>query len=150
MAGKYLSINLHMVWSTKWRKSLIDPQWSYRLYAYLGSIARAKNARLLEAKSMPNHIHSYVAMPSTITIAEMINAFKANSTRWIREEIPNRKWFAWQEGYGAFSVSRSCEKEVIGYIRKQQEHHKKKDFKEEFLELLIQNGIEYDLRYVFD
>ena len=91
MAGKYLYVNLHLVWSTKWRKRLIDPQWSFRLYAYLGSIARAKNARLVEANSMPDHIHSLISMPSTISIAEMVNALKANSTRWIREEIPNRK-----------------------------------------------------------
>jgi REP element-mobilizing transposase RayT len=150
MAGKYLCVNIHMVWSTKRRQRLIDPQWADRLYAFLGAIAVAKNAKLIEANCEPDHIHLYVSMPSTIAIAEQINAFKANSTRWIRANFPNRKRFSWQEGYAAFSVSRSLEPAVIKYIRNQHEHHRKRDFQQEFLELLRRHGIEFDLRYVFD
>ncbi len=150
MAGKYLCVNLHMVWSTKGRKCLLDPQWRHRLYAFMGSVARFKNARLIEANSRPDHIHLYVSMPSTVTIAELVNALKANSTRWIRQTFPNCKWFGWQDGYAAFSVSSSIEKSVIEYIRNQDEHHKRHDFQEELLDLLGCHGIEFDLRYVFD
>ena len=150
MAGKYLCVNLHIVWSTKWRKCLIDPQWSHRLYAYMGSVARFKNARLIEANSRPDQIHLYTSMPSTISIADLVNALKANSTRWIRQTFPNWKWFSWQEGYAAFSVSNSLEQAVIEYIRNQDEHHKRRDFREELLDLLDRHGIEYDPRYVFD
>jgi len=142
MAGKYLSVNLHLVWSTKGR--------SHRLHAYLGSVATFKKARLIEVNSRPDHIHLYISMPSTISIADLVNALKANSTRWIRQTFPNRRWFSWQEGYAAFSVSISLEKVVIDYIRNQDEHHKRQGFQEELLDLLGRHGIEYDVRYVFD
>jgi putative transposase len=141
---------MHMVWSTKWRKRLPDKQWSSGLYAYMGGIALANNARLLEAGGQEDHIHLYVSMPSTISIAKMINAFKANSSCWIHESFPNRKFFAWQEGYGAFSVGRSEERAVIEYIRNQNAHHKQIDFREEFLKLLREHEIDFDLKYVFD
>jgi putative transposase len=150
MAGKFLCVNLHMIWSTKGRQRLIHPQWAGRLHAYLGSISNAKNAKLLEANSEPDHVHLYVSMPSTISIADLINAYKSNSTRWIRQTFPNQRWFSWQEGYAAFSVSGSQEQAVIEYIRNQQEHHQKRDFQQELLELLGNHGIALDLRYVFD
>jgi REP element-mobilizing transposase RayT len=89
-------------------------------------------------------------MPSTISIADLINALKANSARWIRQTFPNRRGFSWQEGYAGFSVSNSQEKALIEYIRNQDEHHRRRDFREELLELLGRHGIEYDLQYVFD
>jgi putative transposase len=150
MAGKFLCVNLHLIWSTKSRRRFIDPQWADRLHAYLGSIAAAKNARLIEANSEPDHTHLYISMPSTISIADLINACKSNSTRWIRETFPNRKWFSWQEGYAAFSVSRSQEQIVIEYIRNQHEHHRKQDFQQELLYMLHLHEIAFDLKYVFD
>ena len=143
MAGKFLCVNLHMIWSTKNRRRLIDPQWADRLHAFMGSIARAKNAKLIEVNSESDHVHLYVSMPSTITIADMINAFKANSTRWIHQNLPERRLFAWQEGYAAFSIDRSQEPAVIEYIRNQHEHHRKQDFQQEYLELLL--GMELNL-----
>jgi putative transposase len=150
MAGKYLCVKLHLIWSTKQRRRLVHPEWKDHLHAYLGSIVRAKNGKLLKANSEPDHIHLYVSMPSTISIADLINACKSNSTRWIHQTFPDRKRFSWQEGYGAFSVSRSHERTVIEYIHNQREHHEKTDFQQEFLELLDRHGIEYDPRYVFD
>ncbi len=78
MSGKYLSAYLHMVWSTKNRKNLIDLEWRHRLHAYIGSIARSKNAGLIEINSQPDHTHLYIKFPSTLSIAEMVNAFKAH------------------------------------------------------------------------
>ena len=150
MAGKYLCVNVHFIWSTKKRKALVEPQWRHRLHAYIGSVARAKNARLIEANSQPDHIHLYASMPSTISIAELVNAFKSNSTRWIHQTFANRKWFSWQEGYAAFSVSKSQEKAVIEYIRRQDDHHRQMHFREELLELLRRHEIECDMRYIFD
>ena len=150
MAGKYLCVNLQLIWSTKGRRRLIDPQWRPRLHSYLGGIARAQNATLKEANSRPDHIHLYSSIPSTITIGEFINVLKANSTRWVRQTFPNRKWFSWQEGYAAFSVSKSLEPATIDYIRKQDERHEQKSFEEELLELFSLHSIEYDPRYLFD
>ncbi len=150
MAGKFLCVNLHLIWSVKKRRRLLDPSWTNRLHAYLGSIARAKGVKLIEVNSEHDHVHLYASMPSTISIADRINALKSNSTRWIRETFPKLRWFSWQEGYAAFSVSRSNEQTVIGYIRNQREHHHKRGFEEELLELLRCHGIEYDPQYVFD
>jgi putative transposase len=120
------------------------------LYAYMGGIARENNIRLLEAGGQEDHIHLYVAIPSTITVAKMINVLKANSSRWIHESFANRRFFAWQEGYGAFSAGTSEERAIIEYIRNQDAHHKQRDFRMEFLELLKDQGIEFDSKYVFD
>ena len=150
MAGKFLCVNLHIIWSTKGRRRLIDTLWSHRLHSYLGSIALKKNARIVEVNAQPDHIHVYTSMPSTISIADYVNALKSNSSRWIRETMPNRRWFSWQEGYAAFSVSKSAESDVIEYIRNQEEHHKRRDFQEELIEFLKWHRIEYDPRYIFD
>ncbi len=139
-----------MVWSTKTRKNLVDMEWRHRLHAYMGSIARSKNAGLIEINSQPDHPHSYIKFLSTVSIAEMVNAFKANSTRWIRQTFPNGRFFAWQERYAAFSVSRPDENYIVNYIRNQDEHHKRQDFRAELLDLLDRHAVEYDLRYVFD
>ncbi len=87
-------------------------------------------------------------MPSTLSIADMVNAIKSNSTRWIRKTFDRR--FQWQEGYGAFSVSKSLENTVIEYIENQDKHHKRIDFKQEFLALLKRHHIAYDPRYIWD
>src|SRR5512138_3469164 len=141
MAGKFLRVNLHLIWSVKKRRRLLDPSWTNRLHAYLGSIARAKGVRLIEVNSERAHVHLYASMPSAISIADLINALKSNSTRWIRETFPRLKWFSWREGYAAFSVSRSNEQTVIGCIRNQREHYRKRGFEEELFELLRCHGI---------
>ena len=150
MTGKYLCVNLHIVWGTKERQCLIDPQWRDRLHAYMGSVARFMNARLIESGSRPDHIHLYVSMQSTISIAELVNAMKTNSTCWIQRALVNPKLFGWQDGYTAFSVCKSGEKAVIDYIRNQDEHHTQQDFRQELLELLRGHAIDYDPRCIFD
>ena len=100
---------------------------------------KKKNARLICAGGTFDHIHLYASLLSTISIADFVNAMKSNSSRWIHESFSTRKGFAWQEGYGAFSVSKSDGKKVIKYIRNQRQHHAKRSFKDEYLEFLIQN-----------
>jgi putative transposase len=123
MAGKHVSLLIHFIWSTSNREPWIGEDWSKPLYAYLGGIARNKNAKLLAAGGMHDHIHLYASLPSTITLAEFVNAMKSNSSRWVHETFPTRKAFAWQQGYGAFSVSKSEEQKVKSYVTNQSEHH---------------------------
>lgn len=111
---------------------------------------KKKNAQLICAGGMFDHVHLYASLPSTISIADFVNVVKSNSSRWVHESFATRKGFAWQEGYGAFSVSKSEEKNVIRYIRNQHEHHAKRSFKDEFVEFLIQNKLEYDEKYLWD
>jgi REP element-mobilizing transposase RayT len=150
MAGKHLSLMMHFIWSTAGREPWIGSDWKDELYGYMGGIMKNKNARLISAGGMYDHIHLYASLPSTITIADLVSVVKSNSSRWVHESFPKRRAFAWQEGYGAFSVSKSEEGKVISYIRNQEHHHAKRSFKDEFLEFLDKYQIEYDSRYLWD
>ena len=150
MPGKHLSLLVHFIWSTAHREPRIAPEWRDRLYGYIGGVLEHKKAKLLCAGGVSNHIHVYASLPSTVTIAELVNAMKANSSRWIHETFPEQRGFAWQNGYGAFSVSKSVEDQVIKYIRNQEAHHRRRDFKQEFLAFLKKHGVEYDERYLWD
>lgn len=150
MAGKHLSLQVHFVWSTARREPRLAPEWRDRLYGYIGGVLEHKKAKLLCAGGVSDHIHLYASLPSTVTIAELVNAMKANSSRWIHQAFPEQKSFAWQEGYGAFSVSKSAEEQVVRYIRDQEAHHHRHDFKAEFLAFLKKYQVEYDERYLWD
>lgn len=150
MAGKHLSLLVHFIWSTARREPWIENDWDESLYAYVGGVIRNKKGKLLAAGGMHDHIHLYASLPSTLSIADFVNAVKSNSSRWIHETFPNRRAFGWQEGYGAFSVSKSQEPNVIGYINKQEQHHQKRSFQDEYLEFLNQYKIEYDEQYLWD
>ena len=149
MAGKYLSLLVHFTWSTAGREPWIEADMRDDLYSYIGGIMKNKNAKLLSAGGMSDHIHLYASMPSTISIADFVNAVKSNSSRWIHESSSRLLGFAWQEGYGAFSVSKSEEGKVVRYISNQEEHHRKRTFKEELIGLLDKHGIAYDKRYIW-
>lgn len=148
--SSYVSMLVHLVWSTKERRSWIDESWEDRLYGYLGGILRNNRAVLLAAGGTSDHIHLYVSLPSTLTVAKAVNLLKSNSTSWIKENIEKMEKFCWQEKYGAFSVSKSNEEQLKAYITKQKDHHQRKTFKEEFRALLEKNGVEYDERYLWD
>ncbi|MEW6208834.1 MAG: IS200/IS605 family transposase [Acidobacteriota bacterium] len=150
MPSKHISLLIHFVWSTARREPCIAPEWRDRLYGYIGGVLEHKKAKLICAGGVSDHIHIYASLPSTVTIAEMVNAMKANSSRWIHETIPRQRAFAWQEGYGAFSVSKSAEENVIRYICNQEAHHRRRDFKSEYIAFLKKYGIEYDECYLWD
>lgn len=150
MAGKYLCLLVHFVWSTARREPRISPAWSDRLYGYIGGVITNKQGKLICAGGIEDHLHLLVSLPSTVDIAEIVNAIKANSSRWIHETFHDQKDFAWQKGHGALSVSKSGESAVTRYIRDQREHHQERDFKQEFLALLRKHEIQYDERYLWD
>lgn len=113
MAGKHLSLLVHFTWSTAGREPWISADWRDPLFAQIGGIMRNKKARLLSAGGMYDHIHVYASLPSTVSIADFVNAVKSNSSRWVHQTYRQARAFAWQEGYGAFSVSKSEESRVI-------------------------------------
>ena len=108
MAGKYLSVQLHFVWSTTHRVRWVSKNWRNDMYAYLRGIVANKRGKVLETGGTDDHVHACVAMPSTITIAEMINAMKTNSSRWVHDNHIQSIGYSWQKGYAAFSVSKSA------------------------------------------
>ena len=99
---------------------------------------------------MPDHIHLFVSLPSTMSVSQGANALKSNSSAWVHEEIAGKAKFRWQAGYGAFTVSKSAEDALKRYIENQEEHHRRQTFEVEFTALLDKHEVEYDERYVFD
>ena len=126
------------------------PDWSPRLYQYIGGTLRAKGNVLLAAGGMPDHVHLMVSIGRQAAIADIIRDVKANSSRWIHETYSNLLGFAWQTGYAAFSVSQSALNEVKQYIANQSEHHRMRTFQEEFVLFLKRHGVQYDEQYVWN
>jgi putative transposase len=145
----YVSNLMHCTFSTKARQPFIDSDLEARLWPYLGGIARENKMKALAIGGTVDHIHALLSLPGMMSFAKAVQLIKGGSSKWVNETIPRQRKFEWQEGYGAFSVSVSQVAKTVAYINNQKEHHRKKSFQEEFLELLQKHGIEYDERYVF-
>jgi putative transposase len=149
MSHSYVSNIMHCTFSTKGRHPSIDSDLESRLWPYLGGIARENRIKALAIGGTTDHMHALLSLPGMMSFAKAVQLIKAGSSKWINDTFPKQKKFEWQEGYGAFSVSASQVPKTIAYINNQKEHHRKKTFQEEFLELLTKHGIEYDQRYGF-
>lgn len=149
MSHSYISAYYHCVFSTKERRKQIDEALQGRLWPYLGGIARENRMSALSIGGVADHVHLLLSMPSTLSIAEAMQRIKGASSQWIHEEFQGRRDFAWQEGYGAFSVGVSQIDATKRYIENQRDHHSKQTFEEEYVAFLERHGIEYDKRYVF-
>ena len=150
MPGTYSQILLHIVFSTKHRQPWISRDVAERLYAYMGGIIRAEKGVLLAVGGVEDHVHLYVRWRPDGSVSDLMRIAKARSSKWVHVTFEALGEFAWQEGYSAFSVSKSQEAAVKRYIEGQAEHHKTRDFKAELLAILKAHGIEFDERYVFD
>jgi putative transposase len=143
MAHTYANNLIHCVFSTKERCPLIPVDLAKELFAYMGGIACSEGFTLLAAGGTTNHVHLLFVLPASYPLANAVQKLKGSSSRWMGHR------FSWQEGYGAFSVSSSQVPAVKKYIDNQEAHHRKRNFEQEFLELLRRSGIEYDEHYVF-
>jgi REP element-mobilizing transposase RayT len=149
MANTYTALFYHIIFSTKNRVAHIKPDIENRVWAYIGGVARKHQMTALQIGGVDDHIHALVMAPPTYAPSEIAKFLKGDSSKWIHEEFPELHGFAWQDGYGAFTVSKSNLPSVIQYIQNQREHHRTKTFQEEYLEFLQKHGIEYDERYVW-
>ena len=149
MAGTYTKLYYHIVFSTKNRAGFITHSIEEELYKYICGIIRGIGGHCFEINGTSDHVHLLTILPPKIAISDVLRDIKANSSRFIKEEgwVPGR--FSWQEGFGAFSYSRSQLDAVIRYIKDQQKHHARKSFLEEYTALLDRFGVKYDQRYVF-
>ncbi|MBX3390489.1 MAG: IS200/IS605 family transposase [Phycisphaeraceae bacterium] len=150
MPGTYSQILLHIVFSTKCREPWITRDVASRLYPYIGGIVRAEKGVLYDIGGVEDHVHMYLRWRADGAVSNLMRTVKARSSLWVHQTFPNLERFAWQEGYGVFSVSKSQEDAVKKYIAIQHEHHRREDFKSELLRLLRAHRIEFDEKYVFE
>jgi REP element-mobilizing transposase RayT len=143
-------ILLHVVFSTKYRKPLLDDVWRDDLFAYIGGTVRDHKATLLKSGGIEDHIHLLLRIHPQFAISKTIQLLKSNSSKWINEEQKTTTEFRWQRGYGAFSVSQSMTETVKQYIANQREHHRRQSFEDEYLAMLRKHNIEFDPQYAFE
>jgi len=149
MANTLILLNIHYVFSTKNRQKMIDKSIRKRLWAYVGGIARENKMIAQAVGGTSDHIHVLITIPSSMSPSKAIQLIKAGSSKWIHDEFPEISGFAWQAGYGAFSVSYGKLSNAIEYINNQEKHHLHRSFEEEYLEFLRTQGIDFDERYLW-
>jgi REP-associated tyrosine transposase len=148
MANTYTSLNYHLVFSTKNREAWLVEAVRERLWPYLGGIARENEMKPIEIGGMADHVHILVSIPASMALSKAVQLIKGGSSLWVKKSFPNMAGFAWQDGYGAFTVSESQLGTVRDYISRQPEHHRTKTFAEEYKGFLKRHHIEFDERYL--
>jgi len=148
MPSTHTSLHYHLVFSTRERVPSIRVEIRERVHAYLGGVIRGIGGTPLEVGGVDDHVHLLVGLKPTHGLADVMRVLKGDSSKWIHTELGVRN-FAWQDGYGAFTVSKSGVNAVREYVRNQEEHHRKRTFQEEYLEFLEKMEIEYDERYLW-
>ena len=149
MPNTYTQIHVQFVFAVKYRDGMIDSSWKNELYKYITGIVQGNNHKLISINGMSDHIHILIGLRPTQSISDLMQDIKGNSSKWINEKQFATRKFEWQEGYGAFSYSKSHIKSVIEYIENQELHHQKKTFKGEYLDFLRKLEVDYDEKYIF-
>lgn len=150
MANTYTQMYVHIVFSPKNKQALIGKSWKNELEKYITGIVQNQKHKLLAIGSMPDHIHIFIGYNVNYLIPDLVEKIKTSSNSWIKQNKLTQFQFAWQKGYGAFSHSRSQLDTVINYILNQEKHHKNKSFRDEYLEILRKNDIQFSDEYVFE
>lgn len=148
MANTHTKIYLHIVFAVQNRNSLIQPEWKDELYKYITGIIKNNGHKLIAINGTPDHLHIAIGYKPHQLIPDLLQDIKGDSAKWINKNKIIRGKFNWQAGYGAFSFSHSHLDAVIKYINNQEKHHKKKTFREEYIELLKRYDVEYDEKYI--
>jgi REP element-mobilizing transposase RayT len=149
MANTYTQIYIHVVFAVEGRQNLIKPEHNDELQKYIAGIVSAQRHKLIAINNMPDHLHLLAGLRPDAALSELVRDIKANSSRFINEKRWVMGRFSWQEGFGAFSYSRSQLGAVIRYVDNQQQHHAKKSFRDEYTALLEKFRVDYDQRYIF-
>lgn len=140
----FVSCMMHCVFATKRRERWLSADLRERLWPYLAGIARENDIRAVAIGGVEDHVHLLVSLPSTMTIAKAMQLLKGNSSKWIHETFPHMRAFAWQGGYGAFSIGVSGVEATTQYIKQQEEHHRKVSFRDEFIVMLSKHQIAFE------
>lgn len=150
MANTYTQIYIHVVFSVKGRQNLIQKKWKDELFMYISGIAKGKQQKVYAIGGVEDHIHILWSIKPNIALSDLVREIKSNSSKWINEKSLVMGRFEWQAGFGAFSCSHSQLESVIAYINNQEEHHTKKNFKFEYMEMLQKWNVDFDEKYVFN
>jgi putative transposase len=146
MPSTHCSIHLHITFATSDRKPWIHPTWRDELHNYMGGIANARGAQSIQIGGVDDHAHLLLSLKPTLRVADVVREIKKGSCAWATRY---ERRFGWQEGYGAFSVSREHIPRIAAYVRQQEEHHRHVTFQEEYVRWLQEEGIAYDARYLW-
>jgi putative transposase len=150
MADSYSSLIYHIVFSTKHREPWISQAIEQRVWSFIGGIATRQEMIPLRIGGLDDHLHIVIAIPPTLAVSRAVQLLKGASSRWIRETMPECDAFGWQDGYGAFTVSRSPLSATIRYVEQQRERHRSWNFEDEYRELLQRHEVAYSERYLLD
>ncbi len=150
MANTYTSLHYHLVFSTKNRERWINPEIEERVWSYLAGIAKQNKMTPIQIGGVEDHVHVLLGASPTLAPSKIAQMVKGGSSAWIHDTFPDMKAFAWQDGFGGFTVSRSNVESVADYIRGQREHHRSRTFQDEYLALLQKHGVSYDEKYLWD
>lgn len=150
MAGTFSQIYIQYVFAVKGRENLLQKPWRDEVFKYIAGIIKGKNQKPIIVNGVADHIHIFVGLKPAMSISELVRDIKNNSSNFINEQKFIKGKFSWQEGYGAFSYAHSQIENVYQYIANQEEHHRKKKFKEEYLDFLQTFEIEYNEKYLFE
>ena len=150
MADTYSKIYIQVIFAVQNRNALIQPAWEEELYKYITGIIKNKGQKMLQINGTTNHLHLFIGMKPTCLLSDLVREVKKSSDEFILKNKFTPFKFKWQEGFGAFSYSHSQLTDVIQYISKQKEHHKKQTFREEYLSFLKAFEIEFNDDYLFD
>ena len=148
MANTYTSLHYHVIFSTKNREPSLSDDVRERVWRYMGGIARENEMTALEIGGVADHVHMLLSLPASLAIAKAVQLIKGGSSHWVRGNVGGLSGFAWQDGYGAFTVSESQIETVRDYIRRQEEHHRVKTFAEEYRVFLERHQVAFDERYL--
>ena len=149
MANTYTQIYIQVVFAVMSRQNLIRKEHKEELHKYITGIVRNKGQKLIAINSMPDHVHILLGLKPDITLSNLVGDIKSHATKFINEKRWIRGKFSWQEGFGAFSYSHSQLDAVIKYIQNQEQHHRQRSFRDEYLELLKRFDVEHDDKYIF-
>jgi REP element-mobilizing transposase RayT len=150
MAGTYSQIYIQVVFSPLKHENCIRDSWSDELYKYIGGIIRNKGQKLIAINGMQDHVHIFMGIKPSIAVSDLVRDIKNNSSNFINNKKFVKGKFSWQEGFGSFSYSHSQVDLIYQYIMNQREHHKRKSFREEYLDMLKKSEIDFNEKYLFD
>jgi putative transposase len=150
MSGTFTQIYIQVVFAVRGRENILQMAWRDEVFKYISGIVKGKKQKPIIVNGVGDHVHLLIGLRPSISLSDLIRDVKNNSSNFINNGRMVKGTFSWQEGFGAFSYSHSQLNTVYQYILNQEEHHKRKTFREEYLNMLKEFGVEYDERFLFD